>query len=30
MNKIIVVDGTKRKFLDAGIDFIIETNFHKD
>ena len=30
MNKIIVRDCTKRKFLNAGIDFIIETNFDKD
>ena len=30
MNKIIVRDCTKRKFSNAGIDFTIETNFHKD
>ena len=29
MNKIIVCDCTKRKFLDTGIDFIMETNFDK-
>ena len=30
MKKIIVRDCTNRKFLNAGIDFIIETNFDKD